>query len=186
MGKPKQLLRLGNITLLGRVLATLRAARLDEVVLVLGHDANAIEGSIEQRDLKIVINERYRDGMASSLAAGLAALSSQIAAAFIVLADQPFVRPDTLDHLITNYESTSAPIVMPTHHGVRGNPVLLDRSIFEEVMMLKGDVGARAIFANHTDEIQKVAVDDPGILLDFDNQEDWEKFQKHPNDNSED
>jgi molybdenum cofactor cytidylyltransferase len=178
MGATKQLLRMGDATLLTRVLTTVRSSRIDEIVLVLGHEAAAIEASIDARNLKLVINERYREGMASSLAAGLAALTPQISAAFIVLADQPFVLPNTLDQLIAAYDATRAPIVMPTHNGTRGNPVLLDRSIFSEITALKGDVGARAIFANHMEEIQKVPVDDPGILVDFDNQEDWEKFQQ--------
>jgi molybdenum cofactor cytidylyltransferase len=184
MGTPKQLLRMGDATLLTRVLTTVRSARIDEIVLVLGHEAAAIQASIDGRNVKIVINERYSEGIASSLAAGLAALAPQISAAFIVLADQPLVLPNTLDQLIAAYESTRAPIVMPTHNGARGNPVLLDRSIFPEITALRGDVGARAIFANHMEEIQKVPVEDPGILVDFDNQEDWEKFQQQQKQNS--
>ena len=163
MGATKQLLRMGDATLLTRVLATVRSARIDEIVLVLGHQAAAIQASIDARNLKLVINERYREGMASSLGVGLAALTPRISAAFIVLADQPFVLPNTLNQLIAAYEPTRAPIVMPTHNGTRGNPVLLDRSIFPEIIALKGDIGARAIFADHMEEIQKVPVDDPGI-----------------------
>jgi molybdenum cofactor cytidylyltransferase len=181
MGSAKQLLRIGGTTLLGHVLARVRSANVDEIVLVLGHDADAIQHSIDARSTKIVINGRYREGMASSLAAGLAALDPEIGAAFIVLADQPFVRTETLDLLIESYRTTRAVIVVPTHNGTRGNPVLLDRSIFKEVMALRGEVGARAIFGNHSEEIVKVEVDDPGILLDFDNREDWEKYRRQNN-----
>jgi xanthine/CO dehydrogenase XdhC/CoxF family maturation factor len=58
------------------------------------------------------------------------------------------------------------------YQGFRGNPVLLDRSVFAEVQALKGDVGCRAIFGDHTDSILKFPVDDPGILLDIDSRDD--------------
>jgi molybdenum cofactor cytidylyltransferase len=67
--------------------------------------------------------------------------------------------------------------VIPTYKGFRGNPVLLDRSVFSEVMALKGDVGCRAIFGSHLEGMVKVEVEDAGILLDIDNQEDYQRLQ---------
>ena len=73
-------------------------------------------------------------------------MSPQIDAALIVLADQPFVRSETLDRIIERYRDRGAEIVIPFYQGSRGNPVLLNRSIFPEVMALEGDTGCRAIF----------------------------------------
>jgi molybdenum cofactor cytidylyltransferase len=143
---------------------------------VLGHEAAKVRATIDPRDARILANERYREGMATSLALGLTSLGPSVSAAFIVLGDQPFIKSATLNALIDGYEQTRAPIVLPTHNGTRGNPALLDRSIFPEVMALTGDVGARAIFGNHAEEILRVPVDDPGILVDFDSREDWDKF----------
>ena len=128
--------------------------------------------------VKVVVNEQYREGMGSSLRTGLAALAPDIKAALIVLADQPFVRPATLDRLIDRYVESGAQIVIPTYRGFRGNPVLLDRSVFAEVMALTGDVGCRAIFGSHTEGIVKVPVDDVGILLDIDSNDDFERLQR--------
>jgi xanthine/CO dehydrogenase XdhC/CoxF family maturation factor len=63
------------------------------------------------------------------------------------------------------------------HRGFRGNPVLLDRSVFHEVMALEGDIGCRAIFGSHLDRIVKVEVGDPGILLDIDDKNDYERLR---------
>jgi molybdenum cofactor cytidylyltransferase len=179
MGETKQLLQFEDgKTLVKQVLERVRGSRVDEIVLVLGHEAAKVRAGIDVRDTRIVVNERYREGMATSLALGLASLGAGVAAAFIVLGDQPFVESTTFDALIDRHAQTRAPILVPTHNGTRGNPALLDRSIFPEVMALTGDVGARAIFGNHTEEILKVPVDDPGILLDFDNREDWNNFQR--------
>ena len=181
MGEAKQLLRLGESTVLGRTIENVRrSAVVDEIVLVLGASAEAIRRRLPAsllEGLKVVVNPAYEQGMASSLRAGLSALDSQTSAALIVLADQPFVRPETLDQLARKYRCTPAPIVIPSYKGVRGNPVLLDRSVFAEVMALEGDTGCRAIFDNHTERTVKLEVEDEGILLDIDNQEDYERLR---------
>jgi molybdenum cofactor cytidylyltransferase len=177
MGEAKQLLRLGEHTLLGQVVENVRGSRVDEIVLVLGHAAETIKERIVIQSLKIVINEAYRQGMGTSLRAGLSALHAGVDAALIVLADQPFVRSATLDLLIDQYQQCNAQIVIPIYKGFRGNPVLLDRSVFSEVMALSGDIGCRAIFGNHLEGIVKVPVEDVGILLDLDSKDDFERLQ---------
>jgi len=176
MGEAKQLLRLGQDTLLGRVLEIVRGSRVQDIVLVLGHAAEAIKERIPTQNLKVVLNESYQQGMGTSLRTGLAALPPDIDAALIVLADQPFVRSETLDLLIDQYQQSGAQIVIPIYKGFRGNPVLLDRSVFPEVMALTGDVGCRAIFGNHLEGIVKAPVDDIGILLDLDDKDDLERL----------
>jgi molybdenum cofactor cytidylyltransferase len=178
MGEPKQLLRLGERTVLGQTLENLRGARVEQIVLVLGFAADRIARHVAVDGVTVVVNERFREGMAGSLRIGLAALKPEINAALVVLADQPFVRPATLNQLIDRSVESGAQIAIPTYCGFRGNPVLLDRSVFAEVMALTGDVGCRAIFGSHTEGIVKVPVDDVGILLDIDNQADFERLQR--------
>ena len=178
MGETKQLIRLGENTLLEQVVEIVRSCRVDEIVLVLGHQAETIKKRVGIKNLKVVINESYQQGMGTSLRTGLAALSSGMNAALIVLADQPFVRAETLDRLIDQYEQSGAQIAIPIYKGFRGNPVLLGRSVFPEVMALTGDIGCRAIFGNHVEGIVKVLVDDIGILLDLDTKGDVEKLRE--------
>jgi molybdenum cofactor cytidylyltransferase len=181
MGEAKQLLRLGESTVLGQTLENVRRAGVDEIVLVLGSTAEAIRQQLPIatiEGLRIVVNQAYERGMASSLREGLAALDPHIDAALIVLADQPFIRPETLDRIVDRHRRSHAQIVIPSYKGFRGNPVLLDRSVFSEVMALDGDMGCRAIFGSHLEGIVKVEVEDVGILLDIDNQEDYERLQR--------
>jgi CTP:molybdopterin cytidylyltransferase MocA len=177
MGEPKQLLRLGGKTLLAQTLENVRAARVGEIVLVLGFAAGPIAQKIATDGVTVVVNQTYQQGMGTSLRVGLSALDPLTQAALIVLADQPLVRPRTLDQIIDQYQQSSAQIVVPIYQGFRGNPVLLDRSVFPEVMALSGDIGCRAIFGNHVDGIVKVAVDDIGILLDIDSKDDFAKLR---------
>ena len=184
MGEAKQLLRLGDSTVLGQTIENVRRSRVDEIVLVLGSSAEAIRRQLPislLQGLKVVINPAYAQGMATSLRAGLSALDAQVDAALIVLADQPFVRPQTLSQiaqLAHQHPSSRAQIVIPSYQGVRGNPVLLDRSVFAEVMALQGDVGCRAIFSSHTERTLMFEVEDEGILLDIDSHEDYERLRE--------
>ncbi|MGA3225144.1 MAG: nucleotidyltransferase family protein [Acidobacteriaceae bacterium] len=181
MGQAKQLLPLGSSTVLAQTIEHARAAGVDEVVLVLGSSAEPIRHQLSPSLLagvKVVVNQSYQQGMASSLHAGLSALDPRSAATLIILGDQPFTLPQTLDQIIQAYRDSGAPIVIPTCQGTRGNPVLLDRSVFSEAMALEGDVGCRAIFGKHLEEIVNVEVEDRGILLDLDDREDYERLAK--------
>jgi len=178
MGTAKQLLRLDDRPLLQHVLDNVRASEVEEIVLVLGSSAESIQREIDAHNVCVVLNESYQQGMGTSLKAGLAAVGPEAQAALIVLADQPFVRPATLDKLIAEHRSSGAQIAIPTYRGFRGNPVLLDRSVFPEVMALGGDICCRAIFGDHPRGIVKVPVDDAGILLDIDRREDFEALRR--------
>lgn len=178
MGSIKQLLRMGEKTLLETVLENLHRSQVDEVILVLGFAAETIKQQVSLKDVKVVINEAYQEGMGTSLRVGLAGVDPRAEAALVILADQPFVRPATIDQLIEHYHRLRPAIVIPVYKGFRGNPVLLDRSVFREAMSLVGDIGCRAIFGSHLENILKVPVEDVGILLDVDTYEDFEKSRQ--------
>jgi molybdenum cofactor cytidylyltransferase len=181
MGRAKQLLPLGETTVLTRTLENVRSAGLNDIVLVLGASGEEIRRQLPQSlldGLRIVVNHAYGQGMASSLREGLSAVDQESDAALIVLGDQPFLQPQTLHQIIDGYRGSRAQIVVPTYQGERGNPVLLDRSVFSEAMVLEGDVGCRAIFVNHLEGISKVEVEDVGVLLDLDDPADYERLKQ--------
>ena len=177
MGKPKQLLRLGSKTILERTLENVRGSAVEEVILVLGAEADEIRNKLDLDGVRVLINPDFQAGMGASLRKGLAAVSPSMEAALIVLADQPFVQASTLDHLIACHAKQASQILIPLYRGFRGNPVLLDRAIFPELAQLTGDIGCRAIFGAHTQSIHQLAVDDVGVLLDIDSVEDWKKLK---------
>jgi molybdenum cofactor cytidylyltransferase len=169
MGAVKQLLPFRGKTVLEQVLDTLRASEVQEIVVVLGFAADAIRARVPLHGINIVTNDAYREGMASSLRTGISAVDPAAAAALIVLADQPLVQTSTINRLIAGRDS---PIAIPVYNGMRGNPVLIGRSLFPEVLQLSGDTGCRALFSAHAERILRVPVEDPGILIDFDTKQD--------------
>lgn len=105
MGAAKQLLGLDGRPLLQHVLDNVRASDVGEIILVLGASAEAIRAEIDARHERVVLNENYQEGMGTSLKVGLSSVNSKTEAALIILADQPFVRPDTLNQIAYGEEN---------------------------------------------------------------------------------
>ncbi|MFQ5986576.1 MAG: NTP transferase domain-containing protein [Thermoplasmata archaeon] len=171
MGRPKPLLEVGGQKLLEHVLDVVQASLAEEVVVVLGSEADRVLEEVPLDGASVVVNERYREGMSTSIRTGIQSLSPDAESSFVILGDQPFLQPATLDTLGKEWEATQAPVLIPTFRGVRGNPVLLDRSVFDEVQRITGDRGCRSIFGDYEGRIVEVPVTDPGVLLDIDTEE---------------
>ena len=122
------------------------------------------------------MNPDYCLGQSSSLKAGLAALTEETDAALFLLGDQPLITPQLIDTILAAYTASPHPIVLPTFHGKRGNPVLFGRETFPRLTALTGDQGARPLFEEYADRILAVAVDDPAIHLDVDTAEEYERL----------
>ena len=134
----------------------LLASTVDEVVVVLGRDARAVEDALADLPARCVVNARHAEGMSTSLHAGLAAIPSNARAAVVALGDQPMVTPAIVDALVAAYAASGARIVAPTYQGVRGNPVLFDASLFPELLRTRGDEGARAVIAADATRVWRV------------------------------
>jgi len=172
MGEPKPLVSLDGRPLLTHVLSALERSGVDETVVVLGAAADQVRREVPLTGVRSVENPQFAEGLSSSLRAGVAALSPDSDAFFVVLGDEPFVRSTTFDALIAARARTHARIVLPTYQGTRGNPVLIDRSLAHEVDLLMGDRGCRALRLQHPEETVEVPVDDPGVVIDLDTPED--------------
>ena len=182
MGALKQLIKVGDRTLLEKTLSSVGQSRAGETILVLGHRSEEIRQAIQiDPATKIVLNDQYENGMSTSIQAGLRNVSPATSAALIVLADQPYLMPDVIDQLIEEREKSGASILFPVYKGFRGNPVLIDRSLFPELMQISGDIGCRSLFGLHSTKIGKVIVEDAGILIDIDTQEDLAKIASPAN-----
>jgi len=173
-GRCKQLIRLGDKMLLEHVLANVNASTVNDTIVVLGAHAEEIRRRVKFADERIVLNPDYAEGMSTSIHAGLRALEPATDAAMIVLADQPFVTPQTLNLLVDVYRDRKSAAVIPTYRGKRGHPVIVDKSLFAEMLALRGDAGFRTIFAKHPDDVVTVAVEDAGIVTDIDTREDFD------------
>jgi molybdenum cofactor cytidylyltransferase/probable selenium-dependent hydroxylase accessory protein YqeC len=173
-GQPKQLLPVGGKTMIQHVVDIALDSPPEHVIVVLGCRAAEIGASIADRPVQVVVNERWKSGLSSSVQAGLSVVKPEVSAALFVLADQPGVTTEVIARLVERYQETRAPIVVPTHRGRRGNPVLFDRSLFTELMEVKGDQGGRRLIAEHGDELEEVEVGTEAIFTDIDTADDYQ------------
>ena len=170
MGQPKQLLQWGGKSLLLHVLENLMNSSVDEIVLVLGYEAEKIRKSLPEFAIKIVINPNYETGMASSLRQGLLAMDQRSDAFLVFLADQPGIGPEIINLVIRAFQQANPRrgIVRPVYRGVPGHPVLIGAQYLDEALQLQGDVGARQILMNQPMDVLDIEVDQDAILMDMD------------------
>jgi molybdenum cofactor cytidylyltransferase len=172
-GSQKLLACVGGVPLVRRSVETLLATALDELVVVVGSNALAVAAALAGLSVRTVTNTAYAAGMSTSLRAGLDAVQPATEAALVALADQPGVDADIVDRLVERYRADRSAIVAPVYRGgVRGNPVLFDRSLFGELRAVTGDEGGRAVIARDPGRVALVEfaremprdVDVPGDL----------------------
>lgn len=135
------------------------AARIDEVVVVTGHEGEAVRGALAHLRVRVVENPYFSRGLGASLEAGIAALPAAVTGAVVALGDQPTVSTAVIDTLVDAWRERRMPIVAPLYRGVRGNPVLFAASLFPELRAVGGDHGARDIIARSPDRVTLVDVD---------------------------
>jgi CTP:molybdopterin cytidylyltransferase MocA len=159
-GRMKQLLEVRGKPLVQHAVDAAAEAGLDEVVVVLGQDAEAIEEAVRlPANARVVRNPRYVEGQSTSLAAGLNAADAESEGAVALLADQPGVTAEHVRALVAAFRATRARIVRLSFRDGPG-PTLLSREIWAEAAHLTGDTGARALIAEHPDWVEEVAVDE--------------------------
>lgn len=176
MGVNKLLLPWGDVPVLGRTLANVTESAVTDMVVVVGHDRERTE-PIAAHYGRVVINESYAKGMLSSVQAAVGQLPANVDAALVVLGDQPMVGPAIIDELLAAYAGGPVGLVAPAHEGRRGNPVLIDRRYFAELMALPPDEAPRVLLRQHTDDLCLLDVATDAILHDLDRPEDYARLR---------
>jgi CTP:molybdopterin cytidylyltransferase MocA len=162
-GGPKQLAQLDGVPMLEHSLRAMGAAPVGRVVVVLGSAAEAILAAVNLHGADALVCERWDEGQAASLAAGLAELAD-CEAVIVTLGDQPRMSPDAIRRVIAARDG--APAVRATYDGHPGHPVLLEQDIFEAFRNVSGDRGARNLLLSQ--QVLDVPCDDLGGGEDVD------------------
>lgn len=158
-GGGKLLASLGGVPILQHVLDTLAAAGLEDVIVVLGRDRDAVEAAIQWRHERRVTNPEPERGLSSSLLTGMAALDPDPAGVLIVLGDQPRASVETIRALLDAPDDPARPVVAPLHDDDGGrNPVLVRRPAIALLEQAMGDRGLGPILADRGDLVMDVRV----------------------------
>ncbi len=171
-GSAKQLAELDGRPLVRRAVETLLRTEVGRVVVVLGYRAGDVQEALRGLPVYCIANPHWEHGLSSSVRVGLEVVGEEAQAALFYLADQPLVRPDTIDRLLDVSRAHSGSIVVPVYQGKRGNPAVFPRRFFAELSTLEGDVGGREVMGRWPKAVVEVPVEDPGVLVDVDRPED--------------
>ena len=180
MGGPNKLLaELGGQKLVRIVAEQALASKATDVIVVTGHQADEVKKALAGLKVTFAHNPDYAEGLASSVKAGIAAVSEKADGAVICLGDMPLISANLIDRLIEAFAPDRGQlIVVPVSDNRRGNPVLWSRRFFQELMTLNGDIGARHLIAKHSEAVAEVAVEGFGAFLDIDTPQALEAAQR--------
>jgi len=175
MGTFKPLLPFASTTVIERVIATVREAGVETIRVVVGWQADRLIPVLEQSRVRWVMNERYREGMYSSVQAGVQGLPTGVSAFFLLPGDMPLVQGATLTRLIAAWDAQPSGIVYACYQGRRGHPPLIAAAYIPEILAEAPSGGLRELLARHAEDARDIAVADPGILVDLDTPDDYQE-----------
>ncbi len=182
MGEPKQLLPFGNSTIVETVIDNMLGSKLDEIIVVIGHEAEKIRATIQHKPIRMVFNPAYQEGMLTSAQCAVQSLADSTDAFALLLVDQPFITSELIDRVIdayrakTEFSHSKKWIALPSYNHRRGHPVIFDRRYAADILALDAESGGiRSLFKKYADDIHYVVVDTDRVLRDIDYREDYER-----------
>lgn len=175
----KLLLPVGGIPLVRHMTQILIASKLEELVVVLGHEAHQIEDSLYGLPVKQVRNERYKEGQMTSVYAGLEALTRKCGGVMVCLSDQPLLTVEDINALIQAFsERSRGEVVIPTYRGKRGNPIVLANNNRRAILSGERNLGCKHLIKNNLEIVTTVEWDSNHVVVDIDTQADASRLTK--------
>ena len=176
IGEPKQLLPFERSTIIETVIDNLLGSKLEEVVVVVGHEAEVIKARIQHKPVKIVFNPDYRSGMLTSTQCGVSSIPKSVDAFALALVDQPFITSNLIDLVVDAHTQTDRGITLPSYNNRRGHPVIFDCRYAADILALEPENGGvRSLFRKYAHDIYYVVVDTDRVLRDIDYRKDYEE-----------
>ncbi|MBX9723232.1 MAG: nucleotidyltransferase family protein [Candidatus Obscuribacterales bacterium] len=180
MGRPKQLREFNGTTLLAHVVDAGLESNCNSIFVVLGSQIELMTAALVGKSIKIICNENWQEGMASSIAAGIQNLQNSndnFDATIIATCDQPFVSSELFNALISAFDTSKSKIVASKYNEIAAVPALFDSVYFDELSKLSGSEGARKIIRNNQRQLQTVEF--PNGSIDIDTEEEWQNFLQY-------
>lgn len=173
MDQLKLLLPWKEKTMIEEVIDQVFSSGIQRCLVVLGAHRDEILDAIREKGVKTCFNENYTEGMLSSVQCGIRTLPPEAGAVVIFLADQPMIPATVTKDIIQSYKKSRKGILIPTHQGRRGHPVLIDLKYREEIFKLDPERGLRMLPELFPDDVREVQVDEPAILRDIDTPDEY-------------
>ncbi len=162
-------LTIDAVPMITRTARTLLASRLDEVVVVLGHEAERIRTLLGDLPLSIIVNPHYREGQMTSVHAGLERLTRPCDGVMVCLGDLPLLEPADIDGLIEAFESRRhGAVLVPTFEGRRGNPIVLANAHRAAILAGNRNLGCKRFIEKNPELVETFEMDNDHAVFDLD------------------
>lgn len=178
MGAFKPLLPFGEKTVIETCVDNLLGGGVRRIVVVVGHRAQEVREKLSHLPVSVAVNDEAGSEMGVSIMRGAEKLPEHVESIFIALVDQPAVGPEVIRKLLEEKRRNSARLLVPTHEGRGGHPVLIDGSLREELKNLDAEGGLRSLFDAHRAEVLRVSISSPYVVRDMDEWEDYRSLYR--------
>jgi len=178
--RPKGLLVLNGQTLIECLIEHLLSLGINDIVVVLGHYAEAFQRTLKNQPVRLVINPEPERGQVSSQRMGLEHSSQEVDGILMALADQPLIQTKDIRELTTAFEArdSNVMVVHPRVDGVPGNPVILTQAARQAILESAQEVGPRQWRQSNPKSVLSFETTNRHFITDVDTQEDLERLQK--------
>ncbi|NTU48162.1 MAG: NTP transferase domain-containing protein [Syntrophobacteraceae bacterium] len=173
IGALKPLLALGESTLVEQAFQGFIQAGIRDIHVVVGHRHEEITPVLDRQGISWVLNPDHESGMLSSILAGVRNLPPHVDAFFLLPADNPLIKPRTIEALLNARQERGSWVTYPRFLGKRGHPPLIARTCIPETLSPDYEGGLRAFLKHYEDHASDVDVVDQGILLDCNTGDDY-------------
>lgn len=173
----KLLLPYKGVSVLSHIIVQVKKAGVSRIFAVTGHEREKVAAEISRHDITIIHNDLYGEGMSSSVKSGIKSLPDDVDAVLVILGDMPGITAEIISKIMIAYNPAEGrKIIIPTHRGKRGNPLLWDRDFFSDFERLKGDRGAKTLLRDYPDFIAEVEIGAEAIFMDIDSLEAYQRL----------
>ncbi len=181
MGRPKQLLKAGNSTMIRIAVENVLLSGVDEVIVVTGCQQKKVSGEISDLPVRVVFNPRYKDGQGTSLSLGVKSIDGGASAFMVFMVDQPLISASLIDIIIEEFQKRRCLVLRPVCKDLPGHPVIFSSTLRDELKNISGDEGARQVLKKLDDRVEYLEVQDEAVVFDVDTPGDFKELVKKLN-----
>jgi len=176
-GRNKLLVKIDGKPIIRRVVEQALSSKVEEVIVVLGWEAEKIRRTLEDLPCRFVVNKAYRKGQSSSVKTGLKEIASGTEAILVLPGDVAMINPSSIDKVVEAYNDGKNSIVVASHAGKPGHPILLSKKLFAEIEQIdESNYGLKSVVSRHQTEVRMVETGSEEILLDVDTPNDLKRL----------
>jgi molybdenum cofactor cytidylyltransferase len=170
--KNKLLAEINGTKMILHVAEQIKKSKVDQIIVITGHEADQLKSALKHLITNFVYNPHHAKGLSTSVKIGLNATPDEADGVIIFLGDMPLIKSHHINSIIEAFNPTEGrSICVPVHGRKRGNPILWGKQYLSEILTITGDVGAKHLLDEYSDQISEVTIDNDSILFDVDTPE---------------